>query len=93
MPFAAAVGPGSKYEALGLNPSREHRAAKLASDNRTKPRDNNDFMSKHRRWLAELNKQRKRKQDEDGQAVMMAVEKTRKFKEYASRLRANIREV
>jgi hypothetical protein len=93
MPFAAAVGPGSKYEALGLNPSRENRAAKLASDNRTKPRENNDFMSKHRRWLAELNKQRKRKQDEDGQAVMMAVEKTRKFKEYASRLRANIREV
>lgn len=92
MPFAAAVGPGSKYEALGLNPSREHRAAKLASDNRTRPRENNDFLSKHRRWLSELDRQRKRRTEEDGQAVQMAVEKTRKFKDYAARLRANIRE-
>ena len=77
MPFACAVGPGSKYEALGLNPSREQRAggnsqsllvseypagdrkklmfeslcaAKLASDNKTRPRDNNDFLSKHKQW-------------------------------------------
>eukprot|EP00283_Hemiselmis_rufescens_P006869 CAMPEP_0173419114 /NCGR_PEP_ID=MMETSP1357-20121228/1073_1 /TAXON_ID=77926 /ORGANISM="Hemiselmis rufescens, Strain PCC563" /LENGTH=262 /DNA_ID=CAMNT_0014381703 /DNA_START=50 /DNA_END=835 /DNA_ORIENTATION=- len=92
MPFAAAVGPGSKYEALGLNPSREHRAAKLASDNKTRARDNNDFLSKHRRWLSELNKQRQRKATEDEQAVGMAVEKTRRFKEYAAKLRANIRD-
>lgn len=85
MPFACAVGPGSKYEALGLNPSRENRAAKLASDNRTRPRENNDFLSKHRRWLAELNKQRRRRADEDDQAVNLAVEKTRKFKDYAAR--------
>ena len=92
MPFACAVGPGSKYEALGLNPSREQRAAKLASDNKTRPRDTNDFMSKHKQWLARLNQQRAIRAQEDQQAIQMAIEKTRKFKEYASKLRANIRE-
>jgi hypothetical protein len=92
MPFACAVGPGSKYEALGLNPSREQRAAKLASDNRTRPRDTNDFLTKHRKWLSELNKERRRKVEEDKEAVNMAVEKTKKFKEYAAKLRQNIRQ-
>merc|ERR1719199_994480 len=92
MPFACAVGPGSKYEALGLNPSREQRAAKLASDNKTRPRDTNDFLSKHKQWLARLNEQRRMRAEEDQQAVQMAIDKTRKFKEYASKLRANIRD-
>eukprot|EP00918_Siedleckia_nematoides_P050685 GHVU01110979.1.p1 GENE.GHVU01110979.1~~GHVU01110979.1.p1 ORF type:complete len:399 (+),score=94.20 GHVU01110979.1:3-1199(+) len=92
MPFACAVGPGSKYEALGLNPSREQRAAKLASDNKTRPRDTNDFMSKHKQWLSRLNQQRRMRAEEDQQAVQVAIEKTKKFKEYATKLRANIRE-
>ena len=92
MPFACAVGPGSKYEALGLNPSREQRAAKLASDNKTRPRDTNDFLSKHKQWLSRLNQQRRQRVEEDQQAVQVAIEKTKKFKEYATKLRANIRE-
>mmetsp|Transcript_31910 Transcript_31910/g.76209 ORF Transcript_31910/g.76209 Transcript_31910/m.76209 type:complete len:442 (+) Transcript_31910:134-1459(+) len=92
MPFACAVGPGSKYEALGLNPSRENRAAKLASDNKGKPRENNDFLSKHKQWLARLNKERQRRAMDENEQIHMAVEKTKKFKEYAAKLRANIRE-
>ena len=92
MPFACAVGPGSKYEALGLNPSREQRAAKLASDNKTRPRDTNDFLSKHKQWLARLNQQRRQRAEEDQQAVHIAIEKTKKFKEYSTKLRANIRD-
>jgi len=92
MPFACAVGPGSKYEALGLNPSREQRAAKLASDNKLRPRDTNDFLSKHKQWLSRLNQQRRARADEDQSAVSMAIEKTKKFKEYATKLRANIRD-
>eukprot|EP00286_Rhodomonas_abbreviata_P019325 CAMPEP_0181294930 /NCGR_PEP_ID=MMETSP1101-20121128/3869_1 /TAXON_ID=46948 /ORGANISM="Rhodomonas abbreviata, Strain Caron Lab Isolate" /LENGTH=267 /DNA_ID=CAMNT_0023399633 /DNA_START=93 /DNA_END=893 /DNA_ORIENTATION=+ len=92
MPFACAVGPGSKYEALGLNPSREQRAGKLASDNKSRPRETNDFLSKHKQWLARLNKQRQRKVVDEHNNVVVAVEKTKRFKEYAAKLRANIRE-
>eukprot|EP00961_Rhodomonas_salina_P112372 1512196-Rhodomonas_salina.3 len=153
MPFACAVGPGSKYEvrlhrtavsglalhnapnphypfpfpalliwhhpdpigcyqALGLNPSRENRAAKLASDNKGKPREvnrrfkfplcsvcmgergartfallgktelcvscvcshvtvaqNNDFLSKHKQWLARLNKERQRRAMDENEQI------------------------
>mmetsp|Transcript_4198 Transcript_4198/g.10077 ORF Transcript_4198/g.10077 Transcript_4198/m.10077 type:complete len:414 (-) Transcript_4198:63-1304(-) len=93
MPFAAAVGPGSKYEALGLNPSRENRAAKLASDNKMKPVSKaNDFLSRHKQWLNRLNQQRQRKAHDEQEQVHVAVEKTKRFKEYAAKLRSNIRE-
>jgi hypothetical protein len=93
MPFAAAVGPGSKYEALGLNPSRELRAAKLASDSRGKPvAKGNDFLSRHKQWLSRLNQERQRKAQDEAEAVNIAVEKTKRFKDYSAKLRSNIRE-
>mmetsp|Transcript_24932 Transcript_24932/g.82135 ORF Transcript_24932/g.82135 Transcript_24932/m.82135 type:complete len:439 (-) Transcript_24932:141-1457(-) len=91
-PFACAVGPGSKYEALGLNPSREQRAAKLAADNKVRPREGNDFLSKHKKWLSQLGKAKQQRMEDEAMAVQGAIEKTKKFKEYAAKLRANIRE-
>ena len=91
MPFSCAIGPGSKYEALGLNPSKEQRAIKMASEGKTRPRDNNDYMTRHKQWLSSLNKQRQMKTLEDDAAVQNAIEKTKRFREYAAKLRANIR--
>eukprot|EP00292_Cryptomonas_paramecium_P033851 CAMPEP_0113701604 /NCGR_PEP_ID=MMETSP0038_2-20120614/24681_1 /TAXON_ID=2898 /ORGANISM="Cryptomonas paramecium" /LENGTH=96 /DNA_ID=CAMNT_0000625543 /DNA_START=211 /DNA_END=498 /DNA_ORIENTATION=- /assembly_acc=CAM_ASM_000170 len=85
------VGPGSRYEALGLNPSREVRAAKLAADNTVARRDKDDFMSKHKRWLAELKRMKKERAEMTEQQVKEAIEKTQKFREYAAKMRANIR--
>ena len=42
-------------------PFREQRAAKLAEDNRTTKKDAADFMSRHKRWLAELKKSARRR--------------------------------
>ena len=91
MPFSCAIGPGSKYEALGLNPSKEQRAIKMASEGKTRPRDNNDYMTRHKQWLSSLNKQRHMKTMEDEAAVQHAIEKTKRFRDYAAKLRANIR--
>jgi hypothetical protein len=91
MPFSCAIGPGSKYESLGLNPSKEQRAIKMATEGKTRPRDNNDYMTRHKQWLSGLNKQRQVKALEDDAAVQNAIEKTKRFREYAAKLRANIR--
>ena len=63
----------------------------MATEGKTRPRDNNDYMTRHKQWLSGLNKQRQMKTLEDDAAIQNAIDKTKRFREYAAKLRANIR--
>eukprot|EP00294_Goniomonas_avonlea_P017843 CAMPEP_0114558176 /NCGR_PEP_ID=MMETSP0114-20121206/10232_1 /TAXON_ID=31324 /ORGANISM="Goniomonas sp, Strain m" /LENGTH=453 /DNA_ID=CAMNT_0001743529 /DNA_START=56 /DNA_END=1417 /DNA_ORIENTATION=+ len=92
MPFSCSIGPMSKFEQIGLNPSREERAARLAMESKVAGKIHDDFFSKHKQWLAQLKKDRRRKLEEDQEELQRAEEKKRKFKEYSAKLRDSIRQ-
>lgn len=90
-PWRAVGGTMTKLEPIGLNPSREKRALKIASEHKVQPQAYNNFLSKHLAWLKKLGEDRKRARSEEEDAKRSQSARRRRFQEYNAQLRATIR--
>ncbi len=59
----------------------------------TKERDVNNFLKKHRAWLSKLKQSKTRQREESEEATVMRELKLKRFKSYAAKLRATIRQI